>query len=60
MALRMATGDGNPALAYRYDAGLMSGGDIMSTGSGTTAPTPLPARMALAPFQPTTVGTDPF
>ena len=38
VALRMATGDGNPALAYRYDAGLMSGGDIMSTGSGTTAP----------------------
>jgi hypothetical protein len=56
VALRMATGDGNPALAYRYDAGLMSGSDVMSTGSAT-APSALPiaAGRPLAQFQPTTV-----
>ena len=57
VALRVATGDGNPALAYRYDPGRMSGADIMSTGSGTAPATtrPVSVNTPLAPFMPTTV-----
>lgn len=61
VALRDATGDGNPALAYRYDPGLMSGSNIMSTGNGTSVPvTPVAGHAALAPFQPTPLAPIPF
>lgn len=61
VALRDAVGDGNPALAYRYDPGLMSGSNIMSTGNGASVPgTPVVAHRPLEPFMPTTVAPIPF
>lgn len=61
VALRDAVGDGNPALAYRYDPGLMSGGNIMSSGEDPArALKPYAGSAGYVPFQPTAFASIPF